>query len=340
MLEQMPFDNLDEFAAPDYHPIAPDGQTAVVTIGQLAEQLKGYREAAERTQSQIATALDWSASKVARVEAGTVRPSVADVKAMLAVCRVTEEDKIEAASAMARANRKPRDTTYKNVISPDHWHYLEYEAAAKELSVYSAILVPDFLCTEAYAQSVRRTFSTSDQDEAHIALQSRLRRERAAYLLGPNGPALRIILDQMVFYHPISNEQSPADRRYDEVAAIIRGLQRLNTAGRTKAPAADSHLNPKVSVQIVPAHANLLPGEGSPFSIVSVHGKPVAANLGIFDREVNWHGPGASDKIQSHQAVFDTLSSRIPSREHTNHNLDIILTAMAGGARSVPDLPV
>jgi hypothetical protein len=204
---------------------------------------------------------------------------------------------------------------------------MEYEAAATELDVYNSSWVPDFLSTTAYAQSLENTFAQfkSHPDEAQMALRAQLRRDRAAYLLGPDGPGLRIIIDEMVFYRPIGGEQRPPEERYNEVTAIIRGLQRLNSVGKNDQPA-ESQLNPNVSVQIAPALIWALPRGGYPFSVVSTDGQPVAVHTDWSGGETNWFSD--TEVPNEYQADFADLSRRIPDTAKTNAILDDVLTAI------------
>lgn len=66
--------------------------------GELTGSLRWRRQAAGLTQLQAAGALEWSRSKLLRIELGTVRVSVTDVQAMLRV----SEDEAERLAAAAR----------------------------------------------------------------------------------------------------------------------------------------------------------------------------------------------------------------------------------------------
>ena len=57
---------------------------------RLTTQLKRLRRKAELTQRQVAQALDWSPSKIIRIEQGTVRIRVTDLQALLNLYGVTD----------------------------------------------------------------------------------------------------------------------------------------------------------------------------------------------------------------------------------------------------------
>jgi transcriptional regulator with XRE-family HTH domain len=327
LLARMPLDDLDTFIPLEEHPMTVDAEL-VVTRGQLAGQLKAHRTAAQISQIQVATSLGWSPVKIARIENAKTKPSVTDVRALLTTYGVTDKDEVENAVVIATVNRRhPRNTTYNDAITADYRNYLGFEAAATEICLYSSELVPDILRTEAYAQSVTRVLGEPalNQSEANAALRAQLRRERAAYLLGPDGPAMHIILDEMVFYRPVGNEEQSPDHAYDEVTTVIRGLQRLNLAGWSKT--AGIHLNPRVAVQIAPPTLGPLCTNRGPLSVLSTNEQSAAAaHTEWSDGEISWFG--GSDRPRGYQHDFAVLSSKTPPPEKTNAILDSILARL------------
>src|SRR4026209_2881855 len=60
------------------------------------------------TQKQIADALDWSPSKVTRIENGSISLSVTDLRALLAYYGVTGPQVVEGLVDLARRSRRAR----------------------------------------------------------------------------------------------------------------------------------------------------------------------------------------------------------------------------------------
>src|SRR5690349_10068965 len=58
---------------------------------RLRQELKNYRALAGLTQREVAEAMDWSPSKVNRIEAGIVTVSINDLRALLTLFGVTAE---------------------------------------------------------------------------------------------------------------------------------------------------------------------------------------------------------------------------------------------------------
>ena len=330
MSEHMPIDNLD---APtrDVHPLTPEGFITAAALEAFGGKLESFRQAAGTNIGQIALLADWSRGKVMRIESGSTRPSVADVWAYLSLCKVTDKNTIDTVAAEARQNRQaPLDHTYTPILSPGHRRYLEYEGIATDLSVYDSTLIPELFRTEAYAASCEKAEARFPahqyQDAPHAALQAQLRRERAGYLLGPQGPHIRAIIEETVFYRPSEGRSKSREEQYDAVTTIIRGLQYLNQPDPERPTSRATHLNPHISVQIAPAHVNSLLRGGFPFSVTAEDGRPTAVHTEWTYREGNWSSD--SDKPQAYQTDFDQLGSRIPKAAYTHAILEDILSAI------------
>lgn len=58
---------------------------------RLGSELRNQRDLARRTQKQVAAAMDWSTSKVIRIETGAVGISVTDLRALLTYYEIKDE---------------------------------------------------------------------------------------------------------------------------------------------------------------------------------------------------------------------------------------------------------
>ncbi len=72
--------------------------------------LRAARLAKKLTQSQVARAMDWSLSKVIRIEKGEVNVSPSDLKVLLEHLDVTDPDQVRRALEDARLSRSERWT--------------------------------------------------------------------------------------------------------------------------------------------------------------------------------------------------------------------------------------
>jgi transcriptional regulator with XRE-family HTH domain len=75
---------------------------------ELNARLVELREAAKLSQAAVAGALEWSESKVVRIEGDKSGVSTVDLKAMLALYGVTDKAEINHLCDLARARRARR----------------------------------------------------------------------------------------------------------------------------------------------------------------------------------------------------------------------------------------
>lgn len=72
----------------------------------LCSTLRQARTAAGLTQASTATALDWSPSKVVRIENGDVGVSHVDLKALIELYRINDQETVNRLVEEARARRR------------------------------------------------------------------------------------------------------------------------------------------------------------------------------------------------------------------------------------------
>jgi len=171
-----------------------EGPDPAIHRRRLRTELRKAREAAGMTQRDVATAMDWSQSKLIRIESGAVSISTNDLRALLGHYH-TESDRIEALVNLARAAREvPRWSIWKDVASPEYIAFLGYESSASVIRNFNPTIVPGLLQTEEYA---RTTISVA---EAHnpqkIDPLVDLRVQRQELLVRESAPSLHFIMDE------------------------------------------------------------------------------------------------------------------------------------------------
>lgn len=127
---------------------------------KLRMELRRARDATSMTQREAAAALDWSLSKVIRIEAGVNSVSVTDLRALLQLYKVTEESVIEALTEAARAGRAPAWwSRYRAAVTPQLAQYLADEGSASSIRVFHPYVVPGLLQTEDYARELLAAYT-------------------------------------------------------------------------------------------------------------------------------------------------------------------------------------
>jgi len=156
--------------------------------------LRGFRNEAGLNQPEVASALSWSPSKVIRIEGGSVGVSVTDLRALLDLYRVTDDEVRRQLEEATRESRKPPWwSPYRDVVNPQFAVYLGFESVADELFAYDPTFVPGLLQTEAYTCALLRGRHSEERSAAIVAL----RRERQDRVLHEStGPKLRFLVDE------------------------------------------------------------------------------------------------------------------------------------------------
>jgi transcriptional regulator with XRE-family HTH domain len=223
--------------------------TSVPENPQLARKrlrisLRYWREQRVLTQKHVAEALDWSMSKVVRIESGDVRVSMTDLDALLRLYEVSEADEIGRLTGLARAaRRRAWYQDYPRALDPGFEYYLSYESSAEVIETFQALLIPGLLQTEDYAWKVIEAGGTVDPAEG-----VGLRLARQAILAETDGPSFRCILDEAALHRAVGGP-----------AVMRQQLLRLKAAA-----------GPKVSVGIVPFAAGAHAAMSESFTLLTL----------------------------------------------------------------------
>ena len=157
--------------------------------------LRRYREAADLTQKEAAEALDWGTSKIIRIEQGTVGITPVDLRALLELYKITDEEQVSELVRLARGSKKQSFRGYKDVYSPASLTLFGYESAAKSIYKYEPTFIPGLLQTEEYA---RNLLAGMGHEEREIERMVSARLERQELLDREPRPQLQFILGEAV----------------------------------------------------------------------------------------------------------------------------------------------
>jgi transcriptional regulator with XRE-family HTH domain len=213
---------------------------------RLRMSVRQWRDSRGLTQRQVADALDWSVSKVVRIESGAVRVSTTDLRALLALYQVSEEKEVLRLVELARNARRPVwYRKYESALDPDFDEYLSYESLAVTIATFQTLLIPGLLQTEDYARAVLTVKGHMDTD---IEKRLALRLERQARMRREGGPFLCCVLDEAALHRQVGG------------GAVMREqLVRLR-----------DEIGPRISVGIIPFSAGAHPSMVEPFSLVEL----------------------------------------------------------------------
>lgn len=178
-----------------------DGDDPAVYRRRLRTELRSLRRAASFTQKDVAETLEWSPSKMLRIESGASNIGTTDLRVLLAHYGVTDQAEVEKFLDLGRAARRRtwRDD-HRPHIEPQFFAFLEYEASAVSIRQFQSTVVPGLFQTEEYMRSLFESFY-SNQQELERVVEVRLARQRIVDQ--PDGPEMVFLLDESVFRHRV-----------------------------------------------------------------------------------------------------------------------------------------
>lgn len=230
--------------------MTPRVRTPVAEHRKLRQELRHARDTLDLTQKEVAEALDWSTSKLIRIEKGSVGISVTDLKALLLHYRVTDLEKVDQMVAMVRASKQSAWwNKYRDVHAPDFITFLGLEHSAIRIRQFQSMVAPGLLQSPAY---IRELVKLGDSDEATIRRATDIRLKRQD-LLADGGPELLFLLDESTLY-----------RQVGDANVMREQLTKLRDVARSK----------RASIRIVPYSAGVHRGLKSSFEIMEMSAEP------------------------------------------------------------------
>ena len=195
---------------------------------RLRVELRRLRGEANLTQRDVASALDWSPSKVIRIESGQVGLGVTDLRALAALYGVPEGEAMEELVVLARGSKRQPFAEFRDVLPQETIRFFGYETSASLIRHVHPLVVPGLLQTEDYTRALLIGYGV---DPKIIDRVIESRRQRQEVLDKVNPPEVFTVLDEAVLR-----------RRVGGAAVMERQLRHLVRLTE----------RPTVSVQILP----------------------------------------------------------------------------------------
>jgi hypothetical protein len=148
----------------------------------------------------ITDELEWSVSKLTRIENGQVGISKVDLDALMRTYGVTDDEYIAGLQDLARASRQRTWwSKYQRVIAPSLAEFIGAESDASSLWYIQPLILPTLLQTRAYAAAVNAVtvLKPMADDVAEARVEVRLRRQKEI-LSSDGGRRIVVIVDEAV----------------------------------------------------------------------------------------------------------------------------------------------
>jgi len=183
-------------------------QGPVVQSALLRTELIRLRKDSRLTQEQVAQDLDWSPSKLIRVEGGRSSITKTDLDALLTEYGISSESNRERLQALNRgARERAWWASYRDEINPTYLEYVGYEAGAAFIRQSLNGPVPGLLQTPEYAE----VLTAHSVDAVRVAAVVKFRLQRQAELAKRSTPPRQYyVIDEAVIRRHVGISQDPA----------------------------------------------------------------------------------------------------------------------------------
>lgn len=190
---------------------------------RLGADLTRLRQETRLTADEVAIRLDWSPSKVIRIEQGTGRVDVADVYALLSLYGVRDDRSVKRITELAKSAKTLPFSKYRGVVSPEAVRYFQYEAQATSIRQVSLAVVPGLLQTEEYSRALFEA-AGMDVNRANQLVESR--KERQELFAREEPPEVFFLLDEAVLNREVGGNRVMAD----QIAHLVSLSQRTEVS--------------------------------------------------------------------------------------------------------------
>ncbi|MDQ3906099.1 MAG: helix-turn-helix domain-containing protein [Actinomycetota bacterium] len=260
----------------------PPGPTALRIV--LGTQLRRLREASRITGDAAARAIRASHAKISRMELGRVAFREHDVRDLLTLYGVTDEQDREAFLTLARRANIPGWWHQYNDIVPSWFEtYLGLEEVSSVIRTYQPQLVPGLLQTPAVARMIIM-LGHSNASRHDIERRVSLRMTRREILTKPDPPHLWAVVEEVSLW------------RLDNRSVMREQIEHLIEVAQL----------PNVTIQVAPIYSSAHPALGGPFSILRFS-DPDLPDIVYLEQLSSAVYLDKKEEIQHYRAIMDRL---------------------------------
>lgn len=266
-----------------------DSPSPLLPRRRLGSELRTARQNSGLTQSDVTKTMEWSLSKINRIEQSKSGISANDLRALLRLYNVTSQESINDLVALAREARKnPWWRRYKDVAPPKLLELMDYESAASVINQFETTFVPGILQTEEYASAVLQVFHDDSSERERVNVLVDLRTRRRSLLTSDDAPKFYFVLDESVV------------KRLAGGPSVMRGqLESLIASAKL----------PNVTMQVVPFQAGLHPGMKGPFELVEFDDAP-DGNIVFYEEQGGIYIKDDRKVTDGYRAAFKRIRGR------------------------------
>jgi transcriptional regulator with XRE-family HTH domain len=189
--------------------------------------LRRYRQSTGLSQTEVATRLTWSLSKMQRIEAGEVTVSGTDLRALLDLYGVSDAEEIARLLEDSRISRRERWWTkpdYRKHLPPGLLQLLQFEIEAKAIRVFQPHVIPGILQTPETAEAVLEWWKADLPEETRRVRHEVRMFRRHQTMERDDAPAYLLLLDESVIKRKVGGPAVMAG----QLETLIQLIRRPN----------------------------------------------------------------------------------------------------------------
>jgi transcriptional regulator with XRE-family HTH domain len=287
------------------------------------------------TQRDVAAALDWSTSKIMRIENSQATVSKSDLLALLTQFPDMDNAIVKELIGIGETARSSQVDTEYEALDPLFAAWLQYEAYADRIRQYETKFIPGPLQIEPYSTAVVRGLfpKVTKPDVVQVAVRTRM--VRAASLTSSDGPTMTFIMDETAIRRGVGNEGG--ELGYAVMIEQLRHLKRLNTLGRKSLDESiEPDLNPNIGIYIVPFEIGAYQALKGPFELLEFEDGQDPNMVYLENPTQDIAIRELTDETAVYSDMFDDLEKRLPPVAETGNQIDMIIRLMEEGRNGVP----
>ncbi|HST66852.1 MAG TPA: helix-turn-helix transcriptional regulator [Mycobacteriales bacterium] len=283
----------------------------------LRGELRRARNAAGLRQADVAAAMDWSPSKLIRIESGDVRISTNDLRALLAHYDVKDKTRVTSLLELAKSSRTGSFyDQFAADLKEGFRDYLAFEASASVIRQYEPILISGLLQTEEYAREIllhAGGFGTEKADRLWT-----IRQHRQELHDREDAPEMRFVIDEASIARQVGRNNK----------TMTRQIERLREF------AGESH----IKLRVLPLTVGANPGMLGSFALLEFD-DPNLDDLVHLESVDEVTIKDDSEKIAEYGDRFQTLEELSLSEEDSKTFLEEYIDGRRGvGVRSAAEV--
>jgi transcriptional regulator with XRE-family HTH domain len=272
----------------------------------LGIQLRRLREAKGLTPDQAGYEIRASRSKISRVEHGRVGFKERDVRDLLSLYGVTDDQELARMLGLARqANNQGWWAKYDDIMPDWFESYVGLEQATSLIRTYELQFVPGLFQTEGYARAVT-VLGHRAAPASEIERRVSLRMQRQELLRSGDSPRLWAVIDESALRRPVG------------------GRDVMRTQLRHLVDVADY---PRVTLQVMPFSRGGHPAAGGSFTVLRF-AEPDLPDIVYIEQLTSALYLDRRDEVDHYMEVMNRLSAEAETPADSASLLQSIIKAI------------